>query len=581
MLGLHKSTKNELNTNLRITTTVFCIYFSPLFGRGVGGETFSQPQDHNAMKFAKTITAEDLKRHLSVLASDEYEGRETGKEGQKKAAKYIAEDFKKIRLKSATDSTYLQKFPLTLSTPEGAYVKVNKTNYENFKDFYVFPYRKDLKLEAKSILFLGYGISDEKYDDYKNADVKDKIILVLGGEPMSKHSVSFITGTKEFSDWTNNYRKKTELAKSKGAEALIIVNNNFDANIIFLKHFLESPSLKLSREGASSEESDKAEKKDEKSRSSRDQSSGPTKSADSVLQRSGNKIPQIGISIKMANDILASQKITVDNIKKKIRKKKESVSFEIKSPFELEIKNKEDKISSENVLGMIEGSEFKDEVVFVTAHYDHLGMHDGKVFNGADDDGSGTVGVMEIAEAFAKAKEAGFTPKRTLVFMTVAGEEKGLLGSSYYTDNSIFPIANTVCDLNIDMIGRTDDEHKDSIDYLYIIGSDKISTDLHKINENANSTYTKLKLDYKFNDPKDPNRFYYRSDHYNFAEKGVPIIFYFNGTHDDYHEETDEIDKINFELLAKRAQLVFYTAWEVANRKDRIKSDVPQEKEKK
>lgn len=247
----------------------------------------------------------------------------------------------------------------------------------------------------------------------------------------------------------------------------------------------------------------------------------------------------------------------------------------------MEIINKSDKINSENVIGVVEGTEFKDEVIFITAHYDHLGVRDGKVYNGADDDGSGTVAVMEMAEAFAKAKEAGFAPKRTIAFMAVTGEEKGLLGSSYYTDHPIFPIANTVCDLNIDMIGRYDDEHKKDSSFVYLIGSDKISTDLHKINEHANNTYTKLTLDYKFNDPDDPNRFYYRSDHYNFAEKGVPIIFYFNGVHADYHEETDEISKINFDLLVKRAQLVFYTAWEVANREERIKSDVPQEKEKK
>jgi Zn-dependent M28 family amino/carboxypeptidase len=244
------------------------------------------------------------------------------------------------------------------------------------------------------------------------------------------------------------------------------------------------------------------------------------------------------------------------------------------------ITNKAEKINSENVIGVVEGSEFKDQVIFITAHYDHLGVQDGKIYNGADDDGSGTVAVMEMAEAFAKAKAAGFGPKRTIVFMTVTGEEKGLLGSSYYTDHPIFPIANTVCDLNIDMIGRYDEAHKKDSSFVYLIGSDKISTDLHKINENANSTYTKLALDYTYNDPNDPNRFYYRSDHYNFAEKGVPIIFYFNGVHDDYHQETDEISKINFQLLAKRAQLVFYTAWEVANRIERIKSDVPQEKKK-
>jgi Zn-dependent M28 family amino/carboxypeptidase len=543
----------------------FNLLFILFFGFSFG---FAQSTDNTAMKFANIINAEDAKKHLSVLASDEYEGRETCKPGQKKAAKYIAEDFKNIGLKPAKDNNYFQKFPLTLSTPDGVEMKASEKKYENFKDFYVFPYGKDLKLEAKSILFLGYGISDSLYSDYaegihsdKNTDVKNKIVLVLGGEPMSEDSVSFITGTKAFSDWTTNFRRKAEFAKSKGASAIIIVNNDFDRSIKFLKRFLESPSLKLVSEPASAEKGEKGEKQ---------------------------KIPQIGISIKTANELLASENRTVEDLKKKIRTTKQSVSFEIKSPFEMEIKNKEDTLSSENVLGMIKGSEFPDEVVFVTAHYDHLGVKDGKVFNGADDDGSGTVGVMEIANAFEKAKEAGFAPKRTIVFMTVAGEEKGLLGSSYYTDHPVFPIANTVCDLNIDMIGRFDNDHKKDSSYVYIIGSDKISTELHTINENANATYTKLKLEYKYNDPNDPNRFYYRSDHYNFAKKGIPIIFYFNGVHDDYHQETDEISKINFDLLVKRAQLVFFTAWEVANRKDRIKPDlpagkegVPQEKEKK
>jgi len=517
---------------------------------------FSQTKDKNAMKFAKTITAKDAKKHLTILASDEYEGRETAKEGQKKAAKYIAKNFKNIGLKSATNETYLQKFPLTLNTPESATLYLNEAPYENYQDFYVFPFGKNLNLETKDIIFLGYGISDSLYNDYaqgvpsgESPDVKGKIVLIMEGEPMSDDSVSFITGTKRLSDWTTSYRKKTEFARNKGAEALLVVNMNFEASVQRLKSYLESPTLKLAAEGIDSEESNKKEER--------------------------KRIPRLNISTKMANEIFASQKMTVDDIRKKIRSTKHPVTFEIKSSLKLDIKNKEDRISSENVLGVMEGTEFKDEVVFVTAHYDHLGVHDGKIYNGADDNGSGTAGVMEIAEAFAKAKKAGISPKRTLVFMTVSGEEKGLLGSSYYTDHPIFPIQNTVCDLNIDMIGRVDNDHKDNTDYIYIIGSDKISTELHKINEDANATYSSLKLDYKYNDPHDPNRFYYRSDHYNFAEKGVPIIFYFNGVHDDYHEETDEISKINFDLLAKRAQLVFYTAWEVANRKDRIKSDLP------
>ena len=258
-----------------------------------GSIVFSQTKDENAMKFAKLITADDSKKHLSILASDEYEGRETGKPGQKKAAKYIAENFKKIGLKSVTDSTYLQKFPLTESTPEGADMEVSGKKFENFKDFYVFPFGKDLKLEAKNILFLGYGISDEKYDDYKDADVKDKILLVLGGEPMSKDSVSFITGTKDMSEWTGDFRKKSRLAKEKGAIGFIVINMNFDANVQYLKSYLESPILKLESE----------EKKDDNS-------------------RYGKKIPQIGISIKTANEILSIEKINVDDIKKKIQKKK-------------------------------------------------------------------------------------------------------------------------------------------------------------------------------------------------------------------------------------------------------------------
>lgn len=513
---------------------------------------FAQAQDKNAIKFAQTITAEDVKKHISILASDEFEGRETGREGQRKAAKYIADSFKKIGLGSATDSSYFQKFPLTLSTPESAVMEVGEKKFENMKDFYVFPFGNDLKLEKQNLVFLGYGISDEKYDDYKNANVKDKILLVLGGEPLSDDSVSFITGTKELSEWTNDFRKKSRYAKSKGAAALMVINMNFDANIQFMKGFLESSTLKLETEK-------KEEKKDDNS-------------------RYGKKIPQLGISVKTANEILETEKMKVDELKKKIRTTKQPFAFEIQTSAKLEIKNKEDKITSENVLGVIKGSEFPDEFIFITAHYDHLGIREGKVFNGADDNGSGTAGVIEIGEAFSTAAQAGFLPKRTIVFMTVAGEEKGLLGSSYYTDNPIFPIVNTVCDLNIDMIGRADDEHKNDSNFVYIIGSDKISTDLHKINESCNSTYTKLKLDYKYNDINDPQRFYYRSDHYNFAEKGVPIIFYFNGIHDDYHKETDEIQKINFALAAKRTQLVFHTAWEIANRKDRIKSDVSQEK---
>ncbi|WP_103070572.1 M28 family metallopeptidase [Aquimarina sediminis] len=232
--------------------------------------------------------------------------------------------------------------------------------------------------------------------------------------------------------------------------------------------------------------------------------------------------------------------------------------------------------SSENVLAYIEGTEKPDEIVVISAHYDHVGVDNkGNVYNGADDDGSGTVSMLEIAEAFTKAKKDGVGPKRSILFLHVTGEEKGLYGSRFYTENPVFPLENTVTDLNIDMIGRIDKNHQeeDKSNYVYLIGADRLSTELHDISEKVNAKHTKLDLDYTYNEKNDPNRFYFRSDHYNFAKHNIPIIFYFNGVHEDYHKPTDTPDKIEYELMAKRAQLVFYTAWEVANKLERLVVD--------
>ncbi|MGB3617836.1 MAG: M28 family peptidase, partial [Catalinimonas sp.] len=231
--------------------------------------------------------------------------------------------------------------------------------------------------------------------------------------------------------------------------------------------------------------------------------------------------------------------------------------------------------TTENVLGVIEGGEHPDEVVVITAHYDHLGRRGNVIYNGADDDGSGTAAVMEMAEAFAAA--AADTqqppPRRSILFMAVTGEEKGLLGSEHYAQFPVFPIEAHVANLNIDMIGRTDPAHEGDDDYLYLIGSDRLSAELHELSEEVNRTYGDLDFDYTYNAPDDPNRFYYRSDHYNFARRGVPVIFYFSGVHEDYHRPTDTVEKINFARAERITRLVFYTAWELANRPERVKVD--------
>ena len=230
------------------------------------------------------------------------------------------------------------------------------------------------------------------------------------------------------------------------------------------------------------------------------------------------------------------------------------------------------KIKGENVLGYIEGTDLKEELIIITAHYDHLGKHDSLIFNGADDDASGTAGVLEIAEAFMLAKKEGKGPRRSILIMPVSGEEKGLLGSKYYTDNPVYPLDKTIANLNIDMIGRIGD-FKEDANYVYLIGSDMLSQDLHNISEEVNNKYIGLELDYTFNKEDDPNRYYYRSDHYNFAKNNIPVIFYFNGIHEDYHKPTDTIEKIDFNKIEKITQFVFLTAWELANREERIVVD--------
>jgi Zn-dependent M28 family amino/carboxypeptidase len=250
----------------------------------------------------------------------------------------------------------------------------------------------------------------------------------------------------------------------------------------------------------------------------------------------------------------------------------------VPSPFKpLAIKvqggERKEPFTTENVLGYLEGTDKKDEVVVLSAHYDHLGIKNGIVYNGADDDGSGTASVLAMARAFVQAKKDGHGPRRSILFLANVGEEEGLLGSQYYTDHPVFPLANTVTDLNIDMVGRVDTLHQGKGDYVYVVGADKLSTELNTLSESTNQQYQPLALDYKYNDPNDPEHIYYRSDHYNFAKHNVPIIFYTSGLHKDYHQVTDDVDKIDFPAMARRDQFIFHTAWAVANRDQRIMVD--------
>ena len=236
--------------------------------------------------------------------------------------------------------------------------------------------------------------------------------------------------------------------------------------------------------------------------------------------------------------------------------------------------NNIDWVKTENVAAIIEGSTYPDEYIVLTAHLDHVGTRNGEIYNGADDDGSGSMALLEIAEAFKLAELDGNRPKRSIIILHVSAEEKGLLGSKYYSENPLYPLDDTITNLNLDMIGRTDPTRdSDNDNYIYLIGTDRLSKMLHETSEKVNDRTVNLELDYRFNAWNDPNRFYERSDHWHFAKNNIPVIFYFSGTHEDYHRPTDTAEKIRYDLLTSRTKLIFHTAWEIANMDSRIEVD--------
>ncbi|MEJ6980647.1 M28 family peptidase [Pedobacter sp. P351] len=507
-------------------------------------------QNSSAIKYAGLLTPEEARKHLSILASDKFEGRETGTRGAELAANYIAGQFKKLGLKAPVKGSYFQQVGLIESSFIVDKFQVNNYQLQSLKHFYLRGSANDKKIKAVEIIFAGYGISTEAYDDLKGIDITGKVVLIIGkGEPQ-KNGVSVISNTSEPSDWAKMTDKRIQNLKSKHPALILAVNPDLTRYLSQLNGHIADAVISIKKPVQV------------KVPVVPDVIQITPETANIFLQKTGKTIDQLGAEINLAG--LPASRVC-------------------KSDFEASYGEKVKDVKAVNVLGYLEGSDLKNELLVVSAHYDHVGMNPtgpDKVFNGADDDGSGTTAVLELARAFSRSKKEGKGPRRSILFLAVVGEEKGLLGSEWYSQHPVFPLTSTVTNLNIDMIGRVDPAHKDSADYCYLIGSDKLSTQLHQISENANATYTKLKIDYKYNDPNDPERIYYRSDHYNFAKHGIPIVFYFNGVHEDYHKESDEISKINFPLLTKRAQLVFYTAWDIVHRDKRpvvdITNDMPQ-----
>ncbi len=507
--------------NFRLIIYVFAFFFSQIL---------SAQEKQDPSTFAKTITPGDLKVHLNIIAGADMEGRNTPSPGLEKAADYISAQFKRSGLLPGNKGSFRQTYPLIKDSVAETGLEINGVRFKPGEDFmpgFNMPENLDIKFESG--VFARYGIVDGDRDDYRGTDIKGKLVIFLEGQPDNyKPSQS---GRLSPASMLNKIRN----ASSKGAAAILVIRDPLPSNN--QRTNLYRPAV--AREGGLRAETPVFYISDHV-----------------VSSASGHSLDEI----------------------------KGALSGELQIPmvtdFQVVMRYRTvgQDASASNVIGIVEGSDKKHEFVIVTAHYDHVGKDaQGNIYYGADDDGSGTVAIIEIAKAFAKAKQAGKGPRRTMVFMTVSGEEKGLWGSGYYSTNPVFPLEKTSADLNIDMIGRIGTDYLNSSDaenYVYVVGDDKLSTDLMPVLEKVNGQYTKLRLDRKFNDPADPERIYYRSDHYSFASKGVPAVFFFNGIHADYHRITDTVDKINFALLAKRAQLVFYAAWEIANREQMMKRDL-------
>ena len=458
-----------------------------------------------------------MKDKLSVLASDALEGRLTGSRGQKMAAAFIAHHFESNGLTGPVGNSYFQKVPLKEITPLVNDLIINDRKYENFDEIFFLGVDDFEGIKSAPIIFAGLA----KSEDIQKLDCRNKAVLILSGK-LDNQLFSTVS-------------EQAALLRDKGAQTVVVVpdasDEEFKDYAERIKGFLGNGMMSLENSPAPRLPNVFFVKR---------------KLAEEIFSVSWEKLSDIASG--KSNKKLRESRIGWQN-------QTSSRSF-----------------SSENVLGYLQGTDKKDELVVVTAHFDHVGLTgDPKdpVFNGADDDGSGTTAVLQLAEAFTKAYQDGLKPRRSILFMTVTGEEEGLFGSAHYVANPVFPLNQTVVDLNIDMIGRSDPQHSSDNKYVYVIGSDKLSTELHQLHEQINTTYSGLALDYTYNDQNHPEQLYYRSDHWNFAKNNIPIIFYFDGIHEDYHKATDEVSKIDFDALTKRTRLIFRTAWELANRENR------------
>lgn len=489
----------------------------------------------------ESITATELKMHLGFLASDELGGRYTFSPSLKLAARYLASRLESYGYRGAArDGSFFQVVPL-------GYRNVNRSATEvvlsaegaskSFKygDAFLSMSPTDMNIEGEMV-FAGHGVSSPRnnHDDYAGLDVKGKVVVLMEGLPLSIDAAALLES-----------ERGEEAARARGAVGVIrVAPSHYLSNWQDVTGWIMREQLGLVARTVA-----------------------------------GKSVPTIVAGPSLVGAIAGLMKIDRSQLTGASAPPKPApiqASARIKMTGGVKLAP-----PTQNVVAVLEGSDpaLKNEYIVISAHYDHLETgSNGEVFNGADDDGSGTSAVLEIAQAFSMEPRS----KRSILVVFHTAEEIGLYGSEFNTDHEpVVPLKRLVANLNIDMIGRSREPgNNDSRDRalsdknsVYIIGSDKLSTELHRMSEQTNADLTRLKFDYTYNDESNPEKFYYRSDHYNYAKHGIPVIFYFTGVHRDYHKTSDDIEKIDFQKMERISRLIFATGWRIANQDARLAVD--------
>ncbi|MDZ7758234.1 M28 family peptidase [Rhodohalobacter sp.] len=511
----------------------------------------------NLVEFRTQITPQFLQQHLEVIAHDSLEGRATGSDKIEVAANYIADFYSDLGFTPMGDSdTYFQSYRLNAEYTDSLVYETFQINgadtlkhshsvesSESTGDF-IRMFGGSVPQEG-DVVFAGFGVNDNErgVQHLAGEEIQGNWVMIFEEIPYVVEGDTLINP-----DITSNSRLRNILVEMDAA------------GILLISDYSQSEFQKVAEMSSES-------------------MGEPSNISLAYLEQNGQSgFPKgfLQISPEMAVTYLGLSSTD------ELDEKKQNLVQEIteftpyKTDFYLEYTPYDGPghMDAENVIAYFEGADpdLKDEAVVLMAHYDHVGIGapdesgDG-LYNGADDNGSGTTALMAIANALNEAKSQGYQPKRSILFLHVSGEENGLLGSRYYSDHPVIPIENTVTNFNADMIGRSDPENiqKGDTDYVYLIGGEIISSELDSLVQSANNLTVNMRLDRKYNDLQDSNQFYRRSDHWNFGRFGVPFVFFFTGVHEDYHRPSDTIDKINFEKLSRVSQLIYTSTIKVAN----------------